>query len=318
MKLNSSKMISLIMILLSTLTSLSTNNWLTMWLMMEINLFMFIPLMSKKKITDQSLKFFIIQSFSSYLLIFSILLSSMTFKPLLIYLIMISLLMKIGMAPFHIWMPEIMNKMAWNECFVLTTILKITPMILINKMLYTKVLIMPMILSLAISSISSINQLNLKKMMAYSSIFNLSWMTPSFLISKWTSIIFMLIYTMLNFKIMNIFKKNNLIYMNQINKLSLKEKMNFNMNMLSISGMPPLAGFFPKWMVLKEMVYKSLTMSIFMILTSMMMTFMYMQLNTFNLTNSSMKKKNTKINISKNLLINDFLIIPLMVLIWMN
>nr|QBZ38108.1 NADH dehydrogenase subunit 2 [Malaxella flava]QBZ38121.1 NADH dehydrogenase subunit 2 [Malaxella flava] len=319
MKMNFSNMMSLISIITSTTLSLMTNNWLFMWILMEINLFMFIPLMSKNKINDQSIKFFIIQSLSSHLLIFSIMMMSILTNPSKSSsLVLIALLIKIGMTPFHIWMPEIMSKMSWNECFLMNSPIKITPMILINKMSSLKMLILPMILSLISSSLTGLNQINLKKLMAFSSIFNLSWMISSFFISKKISFTFMFIYSMLNFKIMKTFKKLNLMYMNQINYLKFNQKTKLNLILLSISGFPPLMGFFPKWMILKEMIMKSNLISSIMILTSMVSMFMYLQINSFSFTNSSFKKKNLKTNKLISFKLINLMMIPIIIMSWMN
>nr|QBZ38199.1 NADH dehydrogenase subunit 2 [Mahmutkashgaria sulcatus] len=318
MKLNMSKLIFINIIILSTLVSFSVNNWLTMWILMELTLFMFIPLMSKNKINDQSMKYFIIQSFSSYLFLFSMIMNNINETSLDSLMTLISLSMKIGLTPFHLWKPEIMNKLSWKECILLTTLMKITPMILINKILSLKMMIMPLTLNLIVGATSGLNQLSLKKMMAFSSIFNLSWMIPSFLISKKIMLTFLSMYFLLNFKIMKLFKKNNLMFKNQLIYLNIKTKIKMNILFLSISGLPPLTGFFPKLMILNELVKNSLWLSTMMILTSLTSIYMYIQMNTSNFTNFFVKKKNNKFFIMKTFSKINLLVFPLMLYIWTN
>nr|YP_009987492.1 NADH dehydrogenase subunit 2 [Bambusiphaga furca]QBZ37952.1 NADH dehydrogenase subunit 2 [Bambusiphaga furca] len=319
MKLNSSNFMCLMMMLTTTTMSLMINNWLFMWILMEINLFMFMPLMSKNKINDQSIKYFIIQSFSSHLLMFSILMVSILMMPPKNSLIvMIALMMKTGMAPLHLWLPEIMNKMKWNECLMLASPLKIIPMILMSKFTSMKMVIIPMMLSLMMGCLSGLNQTCLKKMMAFSSIFNLAWMISSFMTSKKVMLLFMMIYTSLNFKIMMFFKKMNIQYMNQINQLELKKKIKINMMILSLSGLPPMMGFFPKWMILKEMVMKSNIMCFTMIMTSLISMFMYMQISSFTFSNLSMKKKMILENKMSSINLINLMYIPIMLIFWVN
>nr|QBZ38082.1 NADH dehydrogenase subunit 2 [Bambusiphaga maculata] len=319
MKLNSSNMMCLMFMILSTAMSLMANNWLFMWILMEVNLFMFIPLMSKNKINDQSIKYFIIQSFSSHLLIFSILMTSIFMTPSKSsMLVLASLLIKIGMAPFHTWMPEIMTKLMWNECFLLTSLLKITPMILINKMLTFKMTLIPMVMSLILGSVSGFNQLSMKKLMAFSSIFNLSWMLSAFYLSKKILILFLIIYSTLNFKIMSFFKKMNIFYKNQINYLEFYKKLKINLSILSLMGLPPLMGFFPKWMILKEIAPKSIFLMLIMILTSLASMFMYVQINSFSLSNLTMKKKSFTNNKLKYFQLINLIFIPVVFLAWWN
>nr|YP_009987544.1 NADH dehydrogenase subunit 2 [Ishiharodelphax matsuyamensis]QBZ38017.1 NADH dehydrogenase subunit 2 [Ishiharodelphax matsuyamensis] len=316
MKLNMSKMVFLNTIILSCLISFSTNNWLTIWIMMETSLFMFIPLMSKNKINDQSMKYFIVQSTSSYILIFSIMWTSVKESNLNSLMTLISLMIKIGMPPFHIWKPEIMKNLKWTECMVLTTLNKIPPMIMLNKLINLNLLTFPLTMALVVGGISGLNQLNLKKMMAYSSIFNVSWMTSSFMTTKKTMLTFLIMYSMLNIKTMIFFKKNNLMFKNQLNYISFKKKMILNLNLLSISGLPPLTGFYPKWIILNEMVKTSLYLSTFMILTSTITIFMYTQINMFSISNLMTKKKSSKMFFSKNFSFINILVLPIMLILW--
>nr|QBZ38069.1 NADH dehydrogenase subunit 2 [Bambusiphaga luodianensis] len=319
MKLNSSNLLCLMIMFMSTMMSLMVNNWLFMWILMEINLFMFMPLMSKKKINDQSIKYFIIQSFSSHLLIFSMLMVSISLTPSKnSLLVMISLIMKIGMAPFHLWMPELMTKMSWNECFLLTSPLKITPMILISKLTSMKLMLTPMMLSLLTGSLSGLNQTCLKKVMAFSSIFNLTWMASSFFFSKKMMLLFLVIYSTLTIKIMFFFKKMNIQFMNQINQLELNKSVKINLMVLSISGLPPMMGFFPKWMILKEMSVTSNIMCFLMITTSMLSMFMYIQINSISFSNFAMKKKNLMNNKIKSFSSINLIYIPVSLIFWLN
>nr|QBZ38134.1 NADH dehydrogenase subunit 2 [Muirodelphax atratus] len=317
MKLNTSKMLFIYLIFMTTLISFSSNNWLTIWIMMETALFMFIPLMSKNKINDQSMKYFIIQSTSSYILIFSLLWNSLNETNLNSLMTLISLMIKLGMPPFHIWKPMVMSNLGWTECLILSTLIKIPPMVLINKMIELKMLILPLTMALMVGSISGINQLNLKKLMAYSSIFNLTWMSSSFLLSKKISLTFLVIYSILNMKTMFFFKKNNLMYLNQMIYMPLKMKLTLNLNLLSISGLPPLSGFFPKWIILNELINNSIILPSMMVITSIISMFMYIQINSFSFSNFYVKKKNNKIFWMKNFSALNMIALIAVINLWM-
>nr|WOW98970.1 NADH dehydrogenase subunit 2 [Cixiidae sp.] len=316
MKLNSSKMIFLTFLILSTLTSLNSNNWLTLWISIEINMFMFLPLLSKKKMKDQPMKYFIIQSTSSSMIMVAILHNSISQTSLSqSMLLMMSMMLKLGMSPMHMWVPSIMSKMTWENCFIMTSILKIPPLILINQMMNFKLLILPLILSLIMGSIVGLKQTSLKKVMAYSSISNSSWMLTSFMLKKSTAMIFISIYFLMNFIIMMTLKKNNLMYMNQMNSKSIKQKMNFMLSMLSISGLPPTIGFFNKWMMLKELMKNYSILPITMILTSTISMFFYLKMTSPYLLNSVSTMKNNKINKINSFLTINILGFPLMYLL---
>nr|WOW98983.1 NADH dehydrogenase subunit 2 [Cixiini sp.] len=297
MKLNSSKLLFLLSLMLSTMMSINSNNWLTLWMTLEINMFMFLPMMAKKKMKDQPMKYFIIQSLSSSMIVSSILINSINQTPLnQSMMLVISFMLKLGLAPLHMWVPTIMNKMNWMNCLIMSSILKISPMTFVSQMMSFKMFLFPLILSLFAGSISGLKQTSMKKIMAYSSVSNSTWMVTSFLLKKSTAMIFMMIYSLMNMLIMMNLKKNNLIYLNQMNSKPIKQKLNFMLSMLSLSGLPPTIGFFNKWMILKETIKFSLMLSILMILTSTISMFFYLRMSSIYMLNSSSSKKNNKMN----------------------
>nr|YP_010990604.1 NADH dehydrogenase subunit 2 [Suva longipenna]WOW98931.1 NADH dehydrogenase subunit 2 [Suva longipenna] len=298
MKINNSKLMFILTLMTSTISNLSSNNILFSWMMMEINLISFLPLLTKKKkVTDQIMKYLIIQSASSSIMLMSILINNILETPLYNSIMLtISMLMKMGMMPTHLWMPTMMSNISWNNCMILTTWQKIIPTTVICQMISMKMMMIPMILSLLMSPATGMKQLSMKKMMAYSSISNSPWMITSMYLSKFQFIYFMVIYSTMNILIMNMLKKQNILYMNQMNMQKKQQKMFFIIMILSISGMPPTMGFFPKWMILQSIINKSIWLSSSMILSSTMSTFMYMKLTSTTMMEFSTKKK--KMNFS--------------------
>nr|UVV36449.1 NADH dehydrogenase subunit 2 [Nogodinidae sp.] len=297
MKMNLTKMSMLMMMIMSTMMILSSNNMLFSWMSMEINLIVFMPLITKsKKMTDQSMKYFIVQSLSSSMMLMSMLINSTIEYPInSSIMLMTSMLMKTGMIPFHLWMISMMQSMTWENCLLFSTWQKIAPTIMMSQIMSMKSMMLPMILSLLYAPISAMKQLSTKKIMAYSSISNSTWMILSAMMSKMMFMMFMWLYSMLNMILMKTFKMKNIMFINQMNKMNTKNsKMSMIMNMMSISGMPPLAGFFPKWMILQTMSSISMTMSTSMIISSMMSTFIYMKMTSIIVMESSTKKKSLK------------------------
>nr|YP_010484313.1 NADH dehydrogenase subunit 2 [Oecleopsis sinicus]UVV36475.1 NADH dehydrogenase subunit 2 [Oecleopsis sinicus] len=298
MKFNLSTIMLTLMIILSTLISLNSNNWMTMWMTLEMNMFMFVPIMtSKNKMSDQPMKYLIIQSISSSIMLMSIISSSINDLNLKnSILLMTALSIKMGMAPFHLWVPSIMAKLNWNKCIILTTLLKMSPMMISSQLIELKTFFMPMILSTIMGSTMGIKQTSLKKIMAYSSISNSTWMLLSFMMSKSIMILFSITYSLINILIMTSLKKLSIMYINQMSNMKTKENINLILLMLSISGLPPTIGFFPKWMILKELINLSIVLSSVLIFSSIISMYFYLQMITSNLTMFSLKKKFMKKN----------------------
>nr|AZZ89058.1 NADH dehydrogenase subunit 2 [Plectoderini sp. SX-2018] len=318
---NMTNMNFLMIMMISTMMVLSSNNIMFSWMSMEINFIAFLPMLNKsKKINDQTMKYLIIQSTSSSLMLMSILTNSyLNWNMENSLLLMTSMMMKMGMMPFHMWMPNMMQMMSWENCIIFSTWQKIAPMILISQMIKMNTIMPIMCLNLLMSPMTGLKQTSMKKIMAYSSISNSPWMITATKSSKLQSLYFFMTYSMLTFAAMNLFKKNNLMFLNQLKQLNHMQKMVMLMTILSMSGMPPLLGFFPKWMVIQSMTTMSIQMSMSMIISSMLSTFMYMKMiyptmtNFFTSKKTKIKQKTTLMHISLNLMG-----IPSMMILKMN
>nr|YP_004935144.1 NADH dehydrogenase subunit 2 [Kallima inachus]ADI75291.1 NADH dehydrogenase subunit 2 [Kallima inachus]AES86214.1 NADH dehydrogenase subunit 2 [Kallima inachus] len=312
--INSNKMFFLFILFFSTLISISSNSWLGCWIGLEINLLSFIPLMSNPNNllnSEASLKYFLTQSIASINFLFSILLSMMLlknfiFNDMLSILINSSLLMKMGSTPFHFWFPNIMEGLSWLNCFILMTWQKISPMILLSYYMNFKFLFFIMILNVMISTISSFNQISLRKLMAFSSINNLGWMLSALLISENMWMLYFILYSMFIFIMCFLFYIVNIFYINQLFNLNLNFSIKFSImiNFLSLGGLPPFLGFFPKWMIINYLLLNNwFIISFIFTMTSLIMLFIYIRIIYSSFMFYSIKLKWFKISIKNNFMI---------------
>nr|ADW83148.1 NADH dehydrogenase subunit 2 [Boreus elegans] len=281
---NPTKLLFLSMLMIGTLISISSNNWISVWMGLEMNLLSFIPLMINKNnslSTEASLKYFLIQTLSSTSLLFSIILMSILnysissffmMNNIILLIINSSLLLKMGAAPFYFWFPEMMEGLSWNNCLILMTWQKISPLILISFCLMNNLILMIIFLSVMIGSIMGLNQISLRKLMAYSSINHLGWMLASLISSENIFISYFIMYSLLSFTILWMF---NLFQIFQLNQIFMLTQYNYSLkfsmfiSLLSLGGLPPFLGFLPKWIVIQSMIDMNL---IFMITIMMIMS----------------------------------------------
>nr|YP_010253718.1 NADH dehydrogenase subunit 2 [Cochylimorpha cultana]QTZ18140.1 NADH dehydrogenase subunit 2 [Cochylimorpha cultana] len=305
--MNSNKMFFMFILFFSTMVSISSNSWFGCWIGLEINLLSFIPLISNSKnllSSEASLKYFLIQSIASINFLFIILIKMlfMNFEMNNIISMMMnsSLLMKMGSAPFHFWFPNIMEGLSWFNCFILMTWQKISPLILLSYYFFINFLILILILNVIIGAIGGLNQTSLRKILAFSSINNLGWMLSSIMISENLWMFYFMFYMFLNsimcllFFIFNTFFINQLftMYMNSMIKLSLL------MNFLSLGGLPPFIGFFPKWMVINFMLKnKFFILTFIFIMMSLIMLLYYIRIIYSSFMFNYMKMKWFKLKI---------------------
>nr|YP_010882206.1 NADH dehydrogenase subunit 2 [Stheneboea repudiosa]WID87120.1 NADH dehydrogenase subunit 2 [Stheneboea repudiosa] len=262
-------------LIMSIMISISSNSWFTMWMGMEINMMSFMPLiMNQKNILskESALTYFLIQTIASMLMIMSIMMNEVNNNMMNELMLLSSLMLKSGVSPFHFWLPKTMEGMNWNKCLILMTMQKLIPMMLMSTIIKINMItITIMMLSTMIGAIGGLNQTSLRKLMAYSSISNNGWMMLAMTISETLWMLYFMIYALMTIVVTTTMNTYNIYHINQImtiNEMPYK-KMMMMMNMISISGLPPLLGFMPKWMVIQ---YSMSQNEILLTLTMMMMT----------------------------------------------
>nr|UPX88603.1 NADH dehydrogenase subunit 2 [Pholidoptera griseoaptera] len=255
------------MLLLGTIIATTATSWLGVWMGLEINLLSFIPLMTNSKnimSTEASLKYFLVQALASAMLLFSIILMYMLFKSPLtmgtnIFQILIcsTLMLKMGAAPFHFWFPATMEGLSWKNCFILMTWQKIAPLMLLAYVIEMNIFIsMIIVMSVLIGSLGGLNQSSLRKLMAYSSINHVGWMISAMVIGENIWELYFMVYTLLSLSIILIFSTHHIYHINQNFLMMPHDRVTKScmfLLLLSLGGLPPFLGFFPKWLIIQTM-----------------------------------------------------------------
>nr|YP_009492404.1 NADH dehydrogenase subunit 2 [Lygus pratensis]AHN95673.1 NADH dehydrogenase subunit 2 [Lygus rugulipennis]AWI69706.1 NADH dehydrogenase subunit 2 [Lygus pratensis] len=327
----SSKMLFMMMTIISTIIVISSSNWLNMWMGMEINLMSFIPLTFKSKnnfLSQSSMMYFLIQSMASTIFIIIILMYKYMFfnmnnTSIVKIIIMITMMMKMGMPPFHMWFPEMMSKISWNMCVMLMTWQKIAPMYILSLIMENNKLMMMMImLSTIMGAILGLNHTSIRKIMAYSSINHVGWMMAAAMINKKLWMMYMMLYSLMIIPMCMNLSKYNIMYINQFNikSLSMTEKLSFMIMMMSMGGLPPFIGFMPKWMTIEYMIISNEMMMLTVMMLSSMVTLSYYMrmISSINMMASNSQKwvilnKMSKTSTTNMLYIN--MMLPLFILL---
>nr|YP_010947025.1 NADH dehydrogenase subunit 2 [Eupolyphaga hanae]WGO57821.1 NADH dehydrogenase subunit 2 [Eupolyphaga hanae] len=301
---NSTKSLLLLTLVGGTLISVSSNSWLSVWMGLEINLLSFIPLMSTTKntfTTEASLKYFLTQALASSTLLFLVIIKTiMENIPMFInsfssFLIVIPLMLKSGVAPFHWWFPSVMEGLNWMNSFILMTIQKIAPLVLTSYLLKINSISMIFILStVIIGAMGGFNQISTRKILTYSSINHLGWLLTAILLGKNIWLTYFVIYTVLTLTIILILSKHKISFINQLTSMNHKTETKFiTLSLfLSMGGLPPFLGFFPKWIVIQSMILNNMTItSIVLVLTSLVTLYYYLRICylTFLITHLKIK-----------------------------
>lgn len=203
-----------------------------------------------------------------------------------------ALLTKLGAAPFHAWFPEVIEGLNWINSLILLTWQKIAPIILImynfKISLFFRSII---IISSIIGGIYGINQIRIRKIIAFSSINHIAWILASIINIKTIWFSYFIIYSLISLRIILICQILNIFYLNQIfltlnsNKLI---KIFFIINFISLGGLPPFLGFLPKWLTIINLINNNFYFLRFILIVFSLITlFFYIRITLSTLTVSS-------------------------------
>lgn len=262
-----SMLLFVLVLLLSVFIIISSPSWLGAWVGLEVNLISFIPIILTRGVVtsvESCIKYFLVQAFSSLLLIISILLIMLggvsldwflhlTSRRLLI----VALLIKLGAAPFHFWFPSVSSGIGWLQNFILITWQKIGPLILLTYVLgLGPILIIVVVITTYVGGVGGLNQSSLRKLMAYSSINHLGWLIISSYFGIKFLTIYFFIYMATNICLVMVINIGGFYYLSQMYyyRGSRGNIFVILVNWLSFGGLPPFIGFFGKWIVINLMV----------------------------------------------------------------
>nr|AIC78723.1 NADH dehydrogenase subunit 2 [Profundulus punctatus] len=263
---------------LGTTITFTSHHWLLAWMGLEINTLAIIPLMAQlhhPRAIEATTKYFLIQATAAATLLFAGLSNAWLtgqwdiqhmHHPLLTTLITLALALKIGLAPLHSWMPEVLQGLNLTTGLILSTWQKLAPLSLMLQIQPTNnnLLIILGLMSTLIGGWGGLNQTQLRKILAYSSIAHLGWMVLVLQFSPSLTILTMLIYIFMTFSLFITFKLN---HSTNINSLAISwTKMPALTSLaplifLSLGGLPPMTGFMPKWLIIQELVKQELAPS---------------------------------------------------------
>lgn len=167
------------------------------------------------------------------------------------------------MAPLHFWFPQVIISIIWIQRLILITWQKIAPLIIIN--FYTNWLtILIIISSSVVGAIGGIGQTRLKKIIAYSSIINASWLIAigTQNLSQWWT--FFIIYSTVVISLIVYFSYSSAIHLKDMFNQNhpLLFKLGTLINVISIAGLPPFAGFFIKIIIISTLIRNTLSLYI--------------------------------------------------------
>nr|BAF43954.1 NADH dehydrogenase subunit 2 [Takydromus tachydromoides]BBA31825.1 NADH dehydrogenase subunit 2 [Takydromus tachydromoides] len=329
---------------LSTVITATSYHWFLAWVGLEINTLAAIPILAKQhhpRATEASTKYFIIQATASSIILFSSIfnawytgiwdITQLSTHPAPT-LLALALIMKLGLAPLHFWLPEVMQGTDMITALIIATSQKLPPMILLymtSNQLPGLILLLVAVISTLIGGWSGLNQTQLRKIMAFSSIGHLGWMAAVSTTSKELLLLTLIIYLLMTTSMFSMLINSTAKTIKDLGTLwNLSPALSTIMmlTLLALGGLPPLSGFLPKWLILQELTTNHLIPTATLIAMASLLSLMFYMRLTFtsaliispNTTNTMMKWrfKPTKLINPTPIIITTFFMIPMTPLIY--
>nr|AFZ93796.1 NADH dehydrogenase subunit 2 [Lamprolepis smaragdina]AFZ93797.1 NADH dehydrogenase subunit 2 [Lamprolepis smaragdina]AFZ93799.1 NADH dehydrogenase subunit 2 [Lamprolepis smaragdina]AFZ93800.1 NADH dehydrogenase subunit 2 [Lamprolepis smaragdina]AFZ93801.1 NADH dehydrogenase subunit 2 [Lamprolepis smaragdina] len=302
-------------IAMSTILTMSSFHWLLAWIGLELNTLAIIPILAKQhhpRATEATTKYFLTQAAASAVLLFASTtnawttgtwdITQLTNEPACIMLTM-ALSMKLGLAPLHFWLPEVLQGTPLSTALIITTWQKLAPISLLymtHNAINPPILLTMGILSTLVGGWGGLNQTQTRKIMAFSSVAHLGWMASIATINPNILLINLFLYIIMTttaFMMLIYTSSKTIKDLTTSWMISPPTTAMMLILLMSLGGLPPLTGFVPKWLILQELTTNHLsTTATIMALSALLSLFFYLRiaytsaLTTFPTTTQSTNK----------------------------
>nr|ACC93885.1 NADH dehydrogenase subunit 2 [Percina caprodes] len=263
---------------LGTTITFASSHWLLAWMGLEMNTLAIIPLMAQHhhpRAVEATTKYFLTQATAAAMLLFASTTNAwltgqwdiqQMSHPLPITLITLALALKIGLAPVHSWLPEVLQGLDLTTGLILSTWQKLAPFALLLQIqpANSTILIAFGLASTLVGGWGGLNQTQLRKILAYSSIAHLGWMILVLQFSPSLTLLTLLTYFIMTISTFLVFKLSKSTNINMLATSWAKAPALTALAplvLLSLGGLPPLTGFMPKWLILQELAKQDLALT---------------------------------------------------------
>nr|QWS05884.1 NADH dehydrogenase subunit 2 [Cottocomephorus inermis] len=282
---------------LGTTITFASSHWLLAWMGLEMNTLAIIPLMAQHhhpRAVEATTKYFLTQATGAAMLLFASTTNAwltgqwdiqQMSHPLPVTLITLALALKVGLAPLHSWLPEVLQGLDLTTGLILSTWQKLAPFALLMQIQPANptLLIALGLASTLVGGWGGLNQTQLRKILAYSSIAHLGWMVLIIQFSPSLTLLTLITYLIMTFSTFLVFKLNNSTSINALATSWAKAPALTSLTplvLLSLGGLPPLTGFMPKWLILQELTKQDLaTTATLAALTALISLYFYLRLS---------------------------------------
>nr|YP_010360167.1 NADH dehydrogenase subunit 2 [Rhinogobius davidi]UNQ32251.1 NADH dehydrogenase subunit 2 [Rhinogobius davidi] len=282
---------------LGTGITATSSHWLLAWMGLEINTLAIIPLMAREhhpRAIEATTKYFLTQATAAATLLFASITNAwmtgqwdiqLMTHPIPTTMIIIALALKLGLAPLHTWLPEVLQGLTLTTGLILSTWQKLAPFILLLQIptANQELLVFLGLTSTLVGGWGGLNQTQLRKILAYSSIAHLGWMIIIIQFAPSLTLLALMTYLLMTSSAFLALKFNDSTNINSLTMSWTKSPIivaSAPLLLLSLGGLPPMTGFLPKWLILQELTKQQLPLTATIAaLTALLSLYFYLRLS---------------------------------------
>ena len=225
------------------------------WVCLELNMLRFLPLISLEGglAIENSIKYFLIQRIASIVFLSFTLLNLFRDSPLVKTIILLSIILKLGVAPLHGWFISLIRESTARVILYLSTVQKIIPLIVLRNLeVRDFMLTLLAILTISIVWTGGITLVRLNSILGLSSVSNLLWFLTSAQLRVSVILTFFFLYRIILIGVLRtVIDSLGIRAVTQISSMTRNSKLVFRFFFMSLGGLPPFLGFLAKVIVLK-------------------------------------------------------------------
>ena len=281
-----------------TIIVVSSEKWFIIWVGLELRTLALVPILcsnfSPRKV-EATIKYFLVQALRAALLLKSALIQAWLtgswsildpLKKVRVVCLRIALAFKLGLAPCHFWFPDVLQGLPFFQGLIIATWQKIAPLLILfffGQLIISYLLIIARLISILVGGWGGLNQTQVRKILAFSSIGNMGWLIITSVYSVNAAILMLIIYLIIKtaiFLLFDFLKISTLGHLKTTSQLSPIRIALVVLLMLSLGGLPPLTGFILKFTSLYFLIRNGfIAFSSIMIIGSLLSLFFYLRIS---------------------------------------
>nr|ADZ24916.1 NADH dehydrogenase subunit 2 [Trachylepis sulcata] len=283
---------------IGTIITMTSHHWLLAWIGLELNTLAIVPIIAKQhhpRATEATTKYFLKQAAASAMILFASTvnawttgswdISQLTYPPACA-LLTLALSMKLGLAPLHFWLPEVLQGTSMNTALIIVTWQKLAPislMFMVHNSINPMIMLIMAMISTLTGGWGGLNQTQMRKIMAFSSIAHLGWMAGILTLNQNILILNLSLYIIMTAPMFLMLKYTTSKTIKDLTTMwttSPQIAAPLMILLMSLGGLPPLTGFMPKWLILQELVtYNLAPIATIMAISALLSLFFYLRLS---------------------------------------